>query len=408
MLESMKIGMIVRRLNVKGGTQRQMLALARELKRRGHRIKIYTFTYDKEKCYPELLEGLEVVVHEEKESGSWDYYLDFRFLKGQLGSILRETRRAKHLALTMDRDFDLLNPHDQVSYKVAYYYKRLVKKVPAVWNMNDLPLYRFGYDKMRAVDPAFHKSLLRRLIYRFLDAYDACFMKAQDRIIVVDFWNRGLVKKYLGLLATTVRNGPDLEHFFYKKRTPPVSPKVKLLTSGIFLPHRRYEDAIRAVKTLVDQGFDPSLTIIGDYENDRTYYETVKALVEELGMGSRVNIAGRVSEKELVEAYHSHDIYLFPHHWQSDGLSPFEAAACGLPIMVSRTAGSHELLTDLENGMVLKPKTPEDIAKRVEELLKNPALYSKLSENGNRFVRENFSWQKYTDDVLTVFNGAKG
>ena len=45
----------------------------------------------------------------------------------------------------------------------------------------------------------------------------------------------------------------------------------------------------------------------------------------------------------------------------------------------------------------------EDIAKNVRELLEHPAFYAKLSEQGNRFVRENFSWEKYTDDVLKVF-----
>ncbi|MBI4133657.1 glycosyltransferase family 4 protein [Candidatus Uhrbacteria bacterium] len=401
----MKIGMIVKKLNVKGGTQRQMLSLARELKRRGHEVVVYTFAYDKEKCYPELLADMHVVVAPTGEvHGTPEYYRDVRFLKrGQLGAMLRENRRAKLLARTMDRNLDLLNPHDQVSYRVAHYYKKYVRRIPSVWNMNDLPLYRFGYDKMREVDQEFQRPFLRRLFYRLYDAYDAHFIRTQDRIVVVDFFNRGLVKKYVGLSAITVRNGPDLEHFSYKQRTPPQPPHIKLLTSGIFLPHRRFEDVIRAVKLLEAEGLDPQLTIIGDYENDRKYHAKLVGLVHELGVAPRVRMTGRVSEKELVEAYHANDLYLFPHHWQSDGLSPFEAAACGMPILVSRTAGSHELLTDRENGVVLEPKNPEDITKKVRELLENPKLYTKLSANGNRFVRENFSWQKYTDDVLKVF-----
>lgn len=389
----MRIAMIIRKLNVKGGTQRQMLSLARELKKRGHEVAVYAFSYDKEKCYPELLEGVRVAAA--PESG--------RAGRGTFRSILRESRRAKLLAQVMDRNFDILNPHDQLSYRAAYYYKRLVRNIPSVWNMNDLPLHTWSYDKAQGVDPAFHRPLFRRLLYRLSDAYDAYFIRKQDRIIVVDFFNRGLVKKYLGLNAITVRNGPDLEHFSYRKRTPPRPPTIKLLTSGIFMPHRRFEDVIRAVKILEEQGFDPYLTIIGDYENDKKYHTMLTQLVTELHLGSRVRMAGRVSEKELVDAYHSHDLYLFPHHLQSDGLSPFEAAACGMPILVSRTAGSHELLTDRENGIVLDSKNPEDIATKVRDLLEHPALYAKLSEQGNRFVRENFSWEKYTDDVLKVF-----
>lgn len=401
----MRIGMIVKKLNVKGGTQRQMLSLARELKRRGHEVALYAFSYDKEKCYPELLEGMSVVVAPEpSDQKTLDYYRDFRFLKrGQLGALARENHRAKLLASIMDPDLDLLNPHDQVSYRVAYYYKRFVRRVPSVWNMNDLPLYRFGYDKMRGVDSHFQRSFLRRFMYRLYDAYDAHFIRKQDRIIVVDFFNRELVKKYLGLSATTVRNGPDLDHFTYRKRVPPTPPKIKLLTSGIFLPHRRFEDSIAALPLLKKQGYAPTLTIVGDYENDKKYWGKLQNLVATLELQAYVTFTGRISESELIRVYESHDVYVFQHHLQSDGLSQFEAAATGLPMIVSRTAGCHEVLTDGKNALFINPKDPSDIAAKVRELVEYPELYMRLSEAGNKFVRKNFSWQKYTDDMLKVF-----
>lgn len=402
----MKIGMIVRKLNVKGGTQRQALSLARELIRRGHEVVLYAFAYDKEKCYPELLEGMKVTVAPEaNEEKTLDYYRDFRFLKrGQLAAILRESHRAKLLARVMDRDLDLLNPHDQVSYRVAYYYKKFVRPIPSVWNMNDLPIYRFGYDKAQEMDPSFHRSLVRRWSYRILDAYEKYFIKRQDRIVVVDFFNRELVKKYLGLSAITVRNGPDLEHFNYRERKAP-GKRIKLLTSGILLPHRRFEDSIAALPLLVKQGYDPTLTIVGDYENDMKYWNKLKELVAALHLETRVTFAGRISESELIRAYNEHDVYIFQHHWQSDGLSQFEAAATGLPMIVSKTAGCHEVLTDRKNALFINPKDPQDIAAKVTMLIQNPELYLRLSREGNEFIRNNFSWEKYTDDILKVIKG---
>jgi len=302
----------------------------------------------------------------------------------------------------MDTDIDLLNPHDQVSYRVAHYYKKYVRSIPSVWNMNDLPIYRFGYDKMREMDSAFHRSFLRRLSYRFLDAYEAYFIRRQDRIVVVDFFNRGLVKKYLGLPAITVRNGPDLQHFSYKERKAP-GKNIRLLTSGIFLPHRRFEDSIAALPLLIKQGYTPTLTIVGDYENDKTYAQKLQHVVSVLGLNDRVTFAGRISEQELIRAYESHDVYVFQHHLQSDGLSQFEAAATGLPMIVSRTAGCHEVLTDGKNALFINPKDPVDIAAKVTTLIENPELYLALSREGNAFIRNNFSWKTYTDDVLKVF-----
>jgi len=397
----MKIAIIVKKLNIKGGTQRQALSLAKELKKLGHEIKLYTFFYSNENCYADLLEGFEVIVlPPRKETNAAKRFFSIQMIE----TIREENRIARELALRIDTDIDLLNPHDQVSYKVAYFYKKLVKKVPSVWNMNDLPLYRWGYDKMRGVDETFKKSLVRRFMYRIYDWYEKQkFYRAQDEVVVVDDFNRKLLKKYANKRAITVRNGPDLEHFKFHERKAP-GRQIKLLTSGILLPHRRFEDAIRAVKILMERGYDPHLSIIGDKENDKKYYAKLEALTKEFNLENRVTFLGRVSEADLIRAYETQDVYIFQHHLQSDGLSEFEAVATGMPIIVSKTAGCHEVLTDGENALFINPKDSEDIARQVEYLIQNPEEYKKLSTAGNAFVRSNFSWPRYAKEVEKVFN----
>ncbi|MBI4992195.1 MAG: glycosyltransferase family 4 protein [Candidatus Harrisonbacteria bacterium] len=398
-----KIAVILRRLNVRGGTQRQALSLARELQKRGHTIKLYTFLYDADRSYGDMLKNFEVVSLNKGTGPSWlkSVPLVRHFLQ-----LVNENKLAKELAMMMDDDFDLLNPHDQVSYKVAFYYKKYKRNVPSVWHMNDLPLLCWAYDRLMGADEAFRQSLVKRFLYYIADQYEIRkFLRHQDAIIVVDSFNVDLVKKYMNLEAITVRSGPDTEHFTFTKRTPP-SKNIKILTSGILMPHRRYQDTIRAVKMLLDEGCAPTLTILGDYENDKKYHQLLINLVNELGIQNNVKFLGRVSEKDLLRAYAEHDIYVFQHHLQSDGLSPFEAAVSGLPILVSRTAGCHEMLTDHENALIIEPKNPADIAGCVKELADNSDLYMKLSKNGAEFVCENFSWAKYADGVLRVFENA--
>ena len=108
----MNIAIIIRRLNVKGGAQRQALSLARELKNMGHTVAFYTFFYDKEKCFSDLLDDMAV------------------FSSGD--------RDPKKLSRLIDPKTDVLNPHDQEAYRVAYYFKKDVKNTPSVWMMNDV------------------------------------------------------------------------------------------------------------------------------------------------------------------------------------------------------------------------------------------------------------------------------
>lgn len=397
----MNIAFIVRRLNVRGGTQRQVLSLAQELKKMGHRITIYAVSYDPENCYTDLLHGLEVVALDRVSAGSKS--TEYHFLR----EFFKEHRVAKKLALLISRDTDILNPHDQVSYKVAYYYKKRVKNIPSVWNVNDVPLLQWGYARRREVDDTFRQPFIKRMLYVLFDRYDGIrFMRVQDAIVTLDERSRGLFKRYLGLESRVVRSGLDAEHFPYRARTLSFSRNFRLLTSGIFMPHRRFEDAIRAVRILVDRGYRLSLTILGDYESDRGYYTKLIHLCNELALHDAVHFAGKVSETELAEAYGNHDIYILQSHLQSYGLAAFEAGASGLPIIVSRTAGCHEVLADHKNALFIHPKNPEDIAGRIQELIDNPELYRKLSETGSAFVRDNFSWHNYAENMLGVYKDA--
>src|SRR3989344_3978435 len=57
----MKIALIIHKLNIKGGVQRHVLAVGRELKRKGHGVKIYTFVFDKSAVFDADTEGAEIV-----------------------------------------------------------------------------------------------------------------------------------------------------------------------------------------------------------------------------------------------------------------------------------------------------------------------------------------------------------
>lgn len=408
----MKIAMIVRRLDVKGGTQRQALSLANELRRRGHSVKLYAIFYSAERCYADLLTGFEVVALDPSESRAPEYPRLRRLPLGKyletLLIVRHETRTARLLAFRIDRDIDLLNPHDRVAHRVAYFFKKHVRRVPSVWNTNDTHSMRWVVDKMADVDPKFQQPWWKRIVYRIRDWYENWrYIATQDAIVVVDQLNQRAVKKYFGREAIVVRNGPDLAHFSYRERTPPQG-SVRLLTSGIFFPHRRFEDAIQAVKILRSWGVRAELDIIGDPAADPEYAEKLSRLIAELNVREHIHLLGRISEQELIRRYHANDIFLYPHHLQSDGLAPFEALATGMPVVVSRSAGAHEILTDGETGLLINPKDPAGIARAVKKMLDLPALYQKLSQTGASFVRANFSWQRYTDGILKVYQRVLG
>lgn len=403
----MKIAMIMRRLDLKGGSQRLFLYIANQFRERGHHVKIYAFFYDKEKCFPDLLRGFEVIALDQKFAAD----PEFRVLRKipvlrYLATLLttwHETKTAKALARLMTPDADILNPHERVAHRTAYFYRKYVKNVPSVWNTNDTHSMRHLVDKLAAVDPGrYRQPWWKMLTYRLRDWYENWrYISSQDAIVVVDKFNQRATADYFGRDAFVNRNGPILSQFTYKPRHA-LSKRIQLLTSGIFFPHRRFEDAIRAVAMLAKQGYDPVLRIIGNPAGDLEYAKRLSTLVDELQVKDRVVFLGKISEGELIQRYHEADIFLYPHTMQSDGLAPTEAMACGLPPVVSRGAGIHEIITDRETGLSVNAMDPEDLTRAIRELADNPALYEKISRQAAEFVRNTFTWERYGERQLAI------
>lgn len=399
----MKVAIIVRRLDVKGGTQRQAIELARELKRRGHEARLYTFNFSRERCFENLLEGFGVVSLNQNREEKFRPGALTSFLAGR-SSFFNDNLAAKRLAFLIDPRTDILNPHDSVAERAAYYFKKHIVSVPSVWSMNDVPLASWVIDKDRLLGNPRGISLFRLILMRLADFYEKkVFIASQDGIAVLDGFNKKLVRNYMNRESTVVHSGLDAEEFVFTER-PPISGKtIRVLASGILFPHRRFEDVIGALIFLVRWGFDPRLSIIGDTSSSPQYFSKLSGLIRENNLESRVKFLGRVSEGGLRDAYREHDIFVFANFLQTWGLAVFEAMASGLPVVVSRGAGAHEVLADRRNALLVDPLNPEQIASAVRELAETPGLYLEVSKEGRAFASDRVSWSKYAAGLLAFF-----
>lgn len=398
----MKIGIIVKRLNIQGGVQRHVLEVAQELKARGHDIALYTFHYSPETCYPARLAGLRVVSLRDAEIALPPRLFETK-MKSNWGALMREERAARRLAYLIDPDTELLNPHDHPSEKVAHFFKRRLRRVPSVWVIHDMPTHRVSMLRARAVDPHYRVTFVKRIVRRILDFYEAHrFVQSQNRIVVLDRRDQTWAREAYGREAAIVRNGIAIKEFPLARRTPPEGD-ARIMMSGIFFPHRRFEDGIRALALLRAEGSSATLTIAGDPRTDPTYHARLTALVDELALGGAVRFAGVLSEEALRDAYAAHDVFLFPNHLQSWGLAVFEAMASGLPVVVSRSAGASEVLLNRRHALIAAPCSPSSLRDAIVELARNAELYQTLVKNGRQFVESELSWQKTTDTLEKIF-----
>ncbi len=403
----MKIALIESKLNGIGGSQRQALSFAVAFQELGHEVTVYTINYDHDKCFPDLLDQLRIVTLPDALKPS---RTKKRRLLGFLNYVAyakEENKAARALACLIDPKTDILNPHDRLGFRVAAYYKKLIKNTPSVLMMSDILTKSWIAWRRSQFDSRYRPTFKQKLFNWVVDFYEVrYFIKPHEGMAVLDERTKEWAREYFGKDAVVVRSGLDIQKFPFISNKKITADGARILMAGIFFVHRRYEDAIQAIKILSDKRYDATLTIVGGYTSNNeylSYHERLRALVSELGIEKRVVFLGHISEDELRENYASHDIYVSPNHLQSWGLACFEAMASGLPVIVSKTAGAAEVLTDGLNALLVVPKSPEEIAAAIARLIDSPELYEHMSVEGRAFVEKNISWKQSAQAMLKVF-----
>ena len=136
-----------------------------------------------------------------------------------------------------------------------------------------------------------------------------------------------------------------------------------------------------AVEALAHLPAEAHLEVIGGW--DAREQKRLLGRAEELGVAERVGFAGHRARDELMTAYATADVVVFPVRWREPwGLVPLEAMARGRPVVATGRGGSSEYLVDGENCLLFEADDPGGLAAAVRRLATDPDLRLRLRERG--------------------------
>ena len=124
---------------------------------------------------------------------------------------------------------------------------------------------------------------------------------------------------------------------------------------------------------------------------DKDYLDTLRGLVKELGLEDRVTIiTTSVDYDALVELYNSATMFVFPTRDDCLGVVVLEALHCGLPVVASSVGGIPDMIEDGVNGMLVEVDDPRDLANKINLLLDDNQLRTKLSQNSISVLNDRY------------------
>ena len=103
---------------------------------------------------------------------------------------------------------------------------------------------------------------------------------------------------------------------------------------------------------------------------------------------SNVEFKGYVSDEEKQQLLSSSLIYVLPTIYEGFGLSNLEAMASGCPVISTETWGVKDYLIDGQNGLLVEPKSPGQLASALLRLLNERELVKKLAATGKETADE--------------------
>jgi glycosyltransferase involved in cell wall biosynthesis len=109
----------------------------------------------------------------------------------------------------------------------------------------------------------------------------------------------------------------------------------------------------------------------------------------ELGLASKVIFTGHVSDvRPYLEVA---DLFVMSSDKEGLPLSLGEAMAYGVPCIATDVGGNKEIVSHGQTGLLVKPRSPEQLAEAIEYLLAHPEERCRMGANGLRCVQEHFN-----------------
>ncbi|PWE57549.1 colanic acid biosynthesis glycosyltransferase WcaL [Metarhizobium album] len=192
-------------------------------------------------------------------------------------------------------------------------------------------------------------------------------------------------------------HGLDLTRFApFEGARPPhdgsnAAETVTILSVGRAVEKKGYDVLLRALALLPG-----SLHWRFEHIGSGPEIATLKALASELGIEARIAWRGALDQKDVLDAYRRSDIFALACRITADGDRDglpnvlVEASSQRLVCVSTAISGVPELLRDGENGLLVPPDNPQELAYALERLIIAPGLRARLADATEERVRTHF------------------
>jgi glycosyltransferase involved in cell wall biosynthesis len=160
---------------------------------------------------------------------------------------------------------------------------------------------------------------------------------------------------------------------------------------------KRTDDVLDAFKRLQERGVAATLCLVGDGP-DRPGLER---RAHELGIMRDTLFLGY--QEDVGPLYAAFDALVLPSGNEGTPVSVIEALAAGTPVVATRVGGVPDVVRDGEDGFLVEPGASDELAARLAELARDPALRERFGAAGRARVLPRYAVDRLVDDIDRLY-----
>ena len=283
------------------------------------------------------------------------------------------------------------------------------------------------YMTLTSSGPGFYKDMLivltlklfnKNIIYHFHNKGVAAFSKnsLNNCLYKICFKNTCsilLSKKLYPDIASYV----DAEHVFYCPNGIPKNRKPALITDWkkpqkqcnlLFMSNMMTEKGVyillEVCKLLKDKKLDFVCHFVGAW-SDVSKRDFDDAILK-LNIADCVFSHGSKYNEEKHQFFLEADIFVFPTYYHNEcfPLVLLEALSYELPIVTTPEGGISDIVLDGQNGFLVPQKDVSQLAGRLELLIDQPELRTKMGKAGYLHFEDHFPIDKFENKMVEILN----
>ncbi len=206
------------------------------------------------------------------------------------------------------------------------------------------------------------------------------------------------------LVSNTISKSFYLEAEFDEELISKYTDNFTLLYLGDTHTRRGLLTTISSIPKLKEKIPNIKLVIVGSSTTDYL----LKNKVRELNIEDYVDFEGWKNVKKFPSYIIASDVCLSPLHRSKQhdvayANKIFQYMSLGKPLLVSNATAQKEMIEKVNSGLVHKDRDIDDFSSKLLTLYNNFELREELGSNGRNFVRNRYTWDITSKELLALY-----